>query len=300
MILINEIKNAILILSLTDSYVPKQVIKGLGGRIIFGYIPLNQRQLYCSNMYRFSSSWGSSTLALNLKKCLANKLNYPVSSIIIITRRNNASISNFGGSFRWQKVKTKNFPTVFKKIEKNKKKYLKTNHCKYLKFLPNFYTYEIFEFYENFFGFFGSVDKKIWMTTKLFKILRNLSKSQKFEMRLNFKFLRNSVTITIYPQTILNICYYSKSISRRYLKISLSKYLKIEYKVSHKIHRDNLFLLAFEVQIFTTIRQNYEYLQIIFLVYNNYKIIKELKFWCIQPFRPLNHKSPTTGNYILG
>ena len=36
---------------------------------------------------------------------------------------------------------------------------------------------------------------------------------------MNFKFLRNSVTITIYPQTILNICYYSKSISRRYLKI---------------------------------------------------------------------------------
>ncbi|KAE9531496.1 hypothetical protein AGLY_010702 [Aphis glycines] len=39
---------------------------------------------------------------------------------------------------------------------------------------------------------------------------------------LNFKFLQNCVTITIYPQTIFNIfCYYSKSISHRYFKISL-------------------------------------------------------------------------------
>ncbi|KAF0762620.1 Uncharacterized protein FWK35_00028170 [Aphis craccivora] len=82
-----------------------------------------------------------------------------------ITSRSNASISNFGGGFRWQceypwciiEVKSKHFPTVFKKIEKNKKKsdgktriftqnqfstksiFLygcnsKTNHCKYLKF----------------------------------------------------------------------------------------------------------------------------------------------------------------------
>ncbi|KAE9527043.1 hypothetical protein AGLY_013691 [Aphis glycines] len=42
--------------------------------------------------------------------------------------------------------------------------------------------------------------------------------------------------------------------------LALSKYLKIVYKVSH-MH--NFFLLAFEVQILTKIRQNYEYLQII-------------------------------------
>ncbi|KAE9531323.1 hypothetical protein AGLY_010529 [Aphis glycines] len=61
--------------------------------------------------------------------------------------------------------------------------------------------------------------------------------------------------------------------------LALSKYLKILYKVSH-MH--NFFLLAFEVQILTKIRQNYEYLQIIL---------------------PLEHKppfSPTTGNYTLG
>ncbi|KAE9533242.1 hypothetical protein AGLY_009283, partial [Aphis glycines] len=197
---------------------------------------------------------------------------------MIITSRNNASISNFGGGFRWKseypwciiEVKSKHFPTVFKKIENNKKKNdgktaiftqnqfstesiflygcnTKTNHCKYMKFSPNIY----------------------------FKFLRNLSKTRKFAMRLNFKFLRNRVTITIYPQTILNICYYSKSISRRYLKIlpilnffdvdkiflAQLKYFKFLYKVPH-MH--NFFLFAFEVQILTKIRQNYEYLQIMF------------------------------------
>ncbi|KAF0754993.1 Uncharacterized protein FWK35_00025966 [Aphis craccivora] len=51
-------------------------------------------------------------------------------SVYSITSRNNAPISNFGCGFRWKseypkciiKVKSKNFPTVFKKTEKNKKK----------------------------------------------------------------------------------------------------------------------------------------------------------------------------------
>ncbi|KAF0767535.1 Uncharacterized protein FWK35_00002086 [Aphis craccivora] len=51
-------------------------------------------------------------------------------SVYSITSRNNASFSNFGGGFRWKseypwciiKVKSKRFPTVFKKIEKNQKK----------------------------------------------------------------------------------------------------------------------------------------------------------------------------------
>ncbi|KAF0773867.1 Uncharacterized protein FWK35_00005802 [Aphis craccivora] len=50
-------------------------------------------------------------------------------TVYSITSRNNAPISNFGGGFRckseypWYiiKVKSKHFPTVFKKIEKNKK-----------------------------------------------------------------------------------------------------------------------------------------------------------------------------------
>ncbi|KAF0750614.1 Uncharacterized protein FWK35_00019140, partial [Aphis craccivora] len=78
-----------------------------------------------------------------------------------------ASISNFGDGFRRQNeypwciigVKSKHFPTVFKKIEKNKKKVTengnfyakpvfdqtvflygcnsKTNHCKYIKLPPH-------------------------------------------------------------------------------------------------------------------------------------------------------------------
>ncbi|KAE9531392.1 hypothetical protein AGLY_010598 [Aphis glycines] len=94
-----------------------------------------------------------------------------------------------------------------------------------------------------------------------FKFLRNLSKTRKFAMRLNFKFLRNRVTITIYPQTVLNICYYSKSISRRYLKILLT--IEI-FNLSEKLFlKHNFVLLAFEIQILTKTRQNHEYLQII-------------------------------------
>ena len=96
-------------------------------------------------------------------------------SVYSITSRNNAPISNFGGGFRCKseypwciiEVKSKHFPTVFKKIEKNKKKmtekreflrktnfrpnrffYMiviqKTNHCKYLKFSPNVYVSVIY------------------------------------------------------------------------------------------------------------------------------------------------------------
>ncbi|KAF0769759.1 Uncharacterized protein FWK35_00003557, partial [Aphis craccivora] len=85
---------------------------------------------------------------------------------MIITSQNNAPNSNFGGGFRCKseypwciiEVKSKHFPTVFKKIEKKKKKrktgiftqnqfstksiFLygcnsKTNNCKYLKFPSN-------------------------------------------------------------------------------------------------------------------------------------------------------------------
>ena len=51
-------------------------------------------------------------------------------SVYSITSRNNALIANFGGGFRWQsgnpwciiQVKSKHFPTVFKKSRKTKKK----------------------------------------------------------------------------------------------------------------------------------------------------------------------------------
>ena len=51
-------------------------------------------------------------------------------SVYIITSRNNVSISNFGGGFRCKigypwciiEVKSKHFPTVFKKSRKTKKK----------------------------------------------------------------------------------------------------------------------------------------------------------------------------------
>ncbi|KAE9525561.1 hypothetical protein AGLY_014088 [Aphis glycines] len=100
---------------------------------------------------------------------------------------------------------------------------------------------------------------------------------------LNDQTILKIVTITIYPQRNLNICYYSKSISRRYLKIlpttEIFNFLE-EFFLKHIF-----FLLTFEVQILIKTRQTHEYLQIIFV------------------FRPLKYKppfSPTTGNYILG
>ncbi|KAF0739487.1 Uncharacterized protein FWK35_00039316 [Aphis craccivora] len=67
-------------------------------------------------------------------------------SVYSIFSRNNASISNFGGGFRWQseylwriiEVKSKHFPTVFKKIEKNKKKVMeKREFLRKTSFRPN-------------------------------------------------------------------------------------------------------------------------------------------------------------------
>ncbi|KAE9532118.1 hypothetical protein AGLY_010320 [Aphis glycines] len=184
---------------------------------------------------------------------------------MITTSRNNASISNFGGGFRWKSeypwciIQVKIFKKNREKQKKNDGKtgiftqnqfsaesiFLygcnsKTNHCKNLKFSPNVY----------------------------FKFLRNLSKMRKFAI-----FLQVSIekTRSIIIRKILS------AVDKIFL--ALLKYLKILYKVPH-MH--NFFLLVFEVQILTKIRQNYEYLQIIL---------------------PLKHKppfSPTTENYILG
>ncbi|KAF0764193.1 Uncharacterized protein FWK35_00007123 [Aphis craccivora] len=92
----------------------------------------NSINLFASNKMRFNI-----TNSYELMKDVA--VNLPVNSersdecidfIMIITSRNNAPISNFGCGFRWKseypwciiEVKSKHFPTVFKKIEKNKKK----------------------------------------------------------------------------------------------------------------------------------------------------------------------------------
>ncbi|KAE9524831.1 hypothetical protein AGLY_014881 [Aphis glycines] len=208
----------------------------------------------------------------------------------VITSRNNASVSNFGGVFQWQseypyyiEVKNKHFPTVFKKIEKNKKKVTeKREFLRKTSFRSNRFFY--MDLKKN--------QKSIGNTTLKFSI--SFPSSSYKENSMHHYTKNFNVTTTIYPQTILNICYYSKSISRRYLKIS-PFFISYSYgdKKIIRIHSTIFFLLAFEVQILTKIRQNHEYLQII-LVENN------LNFGV---FRPLKHKplfSPTTGNYLLG
>ncbi|KAF0770241.1 Uncharacterized protein FWK35_00001336 [Aphis craccivora] len=124
---------------------------------------------------------------------------------LCITSRNNAPISNFGdghgfdGKINILEVKSKHFPTVFKKIEKNKKKNdgktgnitqnqfstksifsygcnSKTNRCKYLKFSPNVYV------------------SVIYIQLNVQKIL-TIFETQKFSIFkgffFEFKFLRN-------------------------------------------------------------------------------------------------------------
>ncbi|KAE9533828.1 hypothetical protein AGLY_008907, partial [Aphis glycines] len=108
-----------------------------------------------------------------------------------ITSRNNASISTSG----WFLIVNKNFPTVFKKIEKNKNEVTekrcnsKTNHCKYLKCSPNVYTTEIFNFFENFFG--------------RVKILENLMQSTFFLLAFEVQILTKIRHIHEYLQIIL-------------------------------------------------------------------------------------------------
>ncbi|KAE9530614.1 hypothetical protein AGLY_011076 [Aphis glycines] len=184
-----------------------------------------------------------------------------------ITSRHNASISNLGvvsdGKVNILEVKSKHFPTVFKKIEKNKKKMTeKREFLRKTSFRPNRFFYmvttEIFDFYANFY---------LKCRSNFYEICR---KRENLQFSISFP-------SSIYRENSKH--HYKKNFNVDKIFLALSKYLKILYKVSH-MH--NFFLLALEVQILTKIRQNYEYLQIIL---------------------PLKHKppfSPTTGNYILG
>ncbi|KAE9525552.1 hypothetical protein AGLY_014079 [Aphis glycines] len=124
---------------------------------------------------------------------------------MIITSRNNASISNFGGGFRWKSE----------------------------------YPWCIIE---------------VKMTEK-----------QEFLHKTSFR---------------LNRFFYMVVIQK--LITFLISYSYSDLKII-RINRHNFFLLVFEVQILTKIRQNHEY----FLAYNNYK--KNLNFGV---FRPLKHKPP--------
>ncbi|KAE9532775.1 hypothetical protein AGLY_009856 [Aphis glycines] len=154
---------------------------------------------------------------------------------MIITSRNNASISNFGGGFRWKseypwcikEVKSKHFPTVFKKIEKNKKKMTeKREFLRKISFRPNrfFYMVVIQKLitlnFQKILTFFGVSVKKIWLTKKTRK--------------LNTRF-RMAFIIQIFTKSVENakICNVDK------IFLALSKYLKILYKVPHILAYNN-------------------------------------------------------------
>ncbi|KAE9542387.1 hypothetical protein AGLY_003514 [Aphis glycines] len=136
------------------------------------------------------------------------------------------------------------------------------------------------------------VDKKFLDDQKL-KFLRNLSKTRKFAS--NFE--RNDNDLS---QTILNICYYSKSVIRRYLKILPVIKIRVFFTVdkiflaqSKYLKMHNFFLLAFEVQILTKIPQKHEYLQIILKLLNK-KFISHVRLYNTYNICVINKYKRTT------
>ncbi|KAF0766861.1 Uncharacterized protein FWK35_00012177, partial [Aphis craccivora] len=198
-------------------------------------------------------------------------------SVYSITSRNNAPISNYGGGLGCKNeypwciigIKNKHIPTVFKKIEKNKKKndgktgifmqnqfstksiFLygcnsKTNHCKYLKFSPNVYV------------------SVTYIQLNFQKILTFLMSIKKFWLSKNSNFYE--------------ICRKRENLQRNDNDLTSN-----DFKFAFSLR--TIFLLAFELRVENAIRD--------FPYYNLNSGI----------FGPLQHKppfSPTTGNYILG
>ncbi|KAE9544280.1 hypothetical protein AGLY_001459 [Aphis glycines] len=214
---------------------------------------------------------------------------------MIITSRNNAPISNYGGGFRckseylWCIIQVK----IFKKIEKNKKKNdekgqflrktsFRQNRIFYFAITQKLIDVNTLNFHkiQLKFSIFLIVLKVIKKNPKSlvtiffykclkFEFIRNMSKLRKFasnfvvgkSFSINFSsniYKKNSTGLR---QKIFMSIVIFFTVNKIFL--AQSKYLKILYKVPH-MHI--FFLLAFEVQILTKIRQNYEYLQIIFYV----------------------------------
>ncbi|KAE9534735.1 hypothetical protein AGLY_008027 [Aphis glycines] len=136
---------------------------------------------------------------------------------MIITSRNNASISNFGGGFRWKseypwciiQVKSKHFPTVFKKIEKNKKKndgktgiFTQKQFSTVSIFSPNVYVSVIYIHTVKFTKIFDFFD------SNFYEICR-----KRKNLQVILKLKNNKIVDKIF--------------------LSLTKYLKILYEVPH-------------------------------------------------------------------
>ncbi|KAF0755554.1 Uncharacterized protein FWK35_00028836 [Aphis craccivora] len=162
----------------------------------------------------------------------------------IITSRNNVSISNFGDGSRWiseypcciKKVKSKHFPTVFKKIEKNKKK----SDGKTVIFTQNHIT--SLASISNFGDGFRRQNEYPWciigVKSKHFPTVFKKIEKNKKKVTENGNFYAKPVfdqTVFLYGcNSKTNHCKYIKLpphmllISRRYLKISpLQNYLQI-------------------------------------------------------------------------
>ncbi|KAE9536772.1 hypothetical protein AGLY_006834, partial [Aphis glycines] len=186
-------------------------------------------------------------------------------SMITITYRNNASLTNFEGGFRrqseypWYIKQAK----IFKKIEKNKKKndgktkiftqnqfstesiFLygcnsKTNHCKYLKFSPNIYVSVIYILlnFQKILTFFD-VGKKILDDQKNLKIQYKVP----YELFLFSNFYeicrkRENLQVILKENSKHH---YRKNFNVDKIFLAQSKYLKILYKVPHMAKTTEIF-----------------------------------------------------------
>ncbi|KAE9532667.1 hypothetical protein AGLY_009748, partial [Aphis glycines] len=167
-------------------------------------------------------------------------------SVYSITSRNNAPVSNYGGGFRCK---------IFKKIEKNKKKL--TEKREFLRKSIQIFTKSVENAKICNFENLVQGSPLIFLQISVKKHYRIQTKN--FYECLKFKFLQNRIleNFTSYLDWhFLYMISFSKYFNVDKIFLTLSKYL---------IHRHNFFLLTFEVQILTKIRQNHEYLQIILL-----------------------------------
>ncbi|KAE9543392.1 hypothetical protein AGLY_002192, partial [Aphis glycines] len=196
---------------------------------------------------------------------------------MIITSRNNASISNFGGGFRGKsdypwcniEVKNKHFPSIFKKIEKNKKQMTENG---------NFYAKPVFDRID----FFIWLIKNTTLSCPLVFLQVAIEKTRSIIIGKILSAFEFYIFTKSRNDNDLSSNDFKYFISRRYLKIlptteifnfyekiflAESKYLKMLHKwlKNYKNTYAQFFFLAFEVQILTKIRQNHEYLQIILL-----------------------------------
>ncbi|KAE9526904.1 hypothetical protein AGLY_013552 [Aphis glycines] len=207
---------------------------------------------------------------------------------MIITSRNNASISNLRGDFRWKseypwciiEVKSKYFPTVFKKIEKNKKKMTeKREFLRKISFRPNRFFYMVLNF-QKFLTFFDSNFYEICRKRENLQAILKLKNHKIFcNLKYNTK-LSISFPSSIYRENSKHHYKKNFNISRRYLKIlpnlNFGVFRPLKYKPSFSPTTGNYILGLQIIFVQNQTDQNNTFRQLIRTISNLRYEIREL------------------------